>query len=99
MEYSFTYGFPLKIITDGGKHFDNRLLHEFSRILQHEHHFTTPYTASSNGMAERHIQEVEFILRKLVVSDRRAWDEKLKEIAFILNTSYQGPLQTTAPKI
>ena len=58
------YGFPRELRTDGGPCFQGRV-HAAMKELGIEHHYSAPYVASGNGLAERSVGLVKKYLSKL----------------------------------
>ncbi|KAG1528838.1 hypothetical protein G6F51_014246 [Rhizopus arrhizus] len=47
------YGPPKVLLTDGGKHFDNKFIDQLSSFVNTKHHFAAPYHPETNGLVER----------------------------------------------
>jgi hypothetical protein len=87
LRYCFSYGYPSKMITDGGSHFTSQLMAKIVQLMKIKHHVTVPYHPESNGMAERHIQDVIGVVRKLCHQVRNEWPNVLEECEFQVNTA------------
>ncbi|CAI6374637.1 unnamed protein product [Macrosiphum euphorbiae] len=64
------YGIPLVLFSDNGPQFSNSNFKNFSKEWDFEHKTSSPRYPQSNGMAERNIQTVKNIFKK-VVADKK----------------------------
>lgn len=60
------HGVPNVVVTDGGPQFSSDLFKEFSNKWNFCHQITSPLYPQSNGMAERHIQTIKNMMRKVL---------------------------------
>lgn len=80
------HGIPLTVVTDGGPQFTSKEFKTFAKEYEFEHVITSPTNAQANGLAERNIQTVEKMFKKII--------EEGKDINLALlhlrNTSLSG---------
>jgi hypothetical protein len=89
-DFWFTsHGLPVSLVSDGGSHFDNRLMKELSRLLEVNHHIAIPYHPQSVGVVERMNRTVVDTVRAILhdLPDRCLWDSILFDVRFALNSS------------
>lgn len=60
------HGVPNLVVTDGGPQFSAGHFKEFSNTWNFCHQITSPLYPQSNGMAERHIQTIKNMMRKVL---------------------------------
>ena len=60
------YGIPKILYTDSGSHFTSKPFADFRKEWGFEHKITTPKHHQSNVLAERNIQTVKRILKKII---------------------------------
>lgn len=60
------YGIPKILYTDSGPQYTSKAFLDFKKEWGFEHKITTPKHHQSNGFAERHIQTVKRILKKII---------------------------------
>lgn len=53
LKFASHHGFPLLLITDNGKDFENHVVNEFLRLHNVQHKTTMPYAPNQNGIIER----------------------------------------------
>ena len=76
------------MISDGGSHFKNDLLKEFTQMLGIEHHITLAYCPWANGSVEVVGKDLLWTTRSLTSEFRAAveeWDLLLPLVEFVLN--------------
>ncbi|KAL4353062.1 hypothetical protein GQ457_06G011960 [Hibiscus cannabinus] len=73
------FGTPRVIISDEGKHFDNRSIAAALRKLGINHKLSTAYHPQTNGQAEVSNREIKSILEKVVNPNRKDWSLRLDE--------------------
>ncbi|XP_057803281.1 uncharacterized protein LOC131018584 [Salvia miltiorrhiza] len=73
------FGFPRAIISDGGKHFCNKLLEKLMRKNGITHKVATPYHPQTSGQAETSNRQIKGILEKTVQPSRKDWSIKLSD--------------------
>ncbi|XP_057755841.1 uncharacterized protein LOC130975025 [Arachis stenosperma] len=90
--YSFKYGVPKGLVSDGGGHFCNRqmekLLHKYGVI----HKVATLYHPQTNGQAELTNRELKRILEKIVEATRKDWAKKLEDALWAYRTAFKTPI-------
>ena len=64
------HGIPDIYISDNGPQFSSSLFQQFSNEYGFQHHTSSPYHPQSNGMAEKAVQTIKNILRK-VTEDKK----------------------------
>lgn len=57
------HGIPDTFITDNGAQFSSYVFKQFAQQYQFEHHTTSPYYSTSNGMVERLVQTVKALIK------------------------------------
>ncbi|KAL4378778.1 hypothetical protein GQ457_02G021180 [Hibiscus cannabinus] len=67
------FGTPRVIISDEGRHFDNRSIAAALRKLGINHKLSTAYHPQTNGQAEASNREIKSILEKVVNPNRKDW--------------------------
>ena len=66
------FGFPSKIVTDGGPYFTGHEMKKFLNESGIDQHVTRPYHAQSNGLVERYF----FTIKDMIFARaQREWDE------------------------
>ena len=78
-EWSYTFGLPHSIRTDGGPAFRDR----FKRYLAKmgiDHSPSSAYNPSSNGLSERGVRQIKDVLKKI---KKKPTNSKLREWVFI----------------
>ncbi|MCO5560551.1 hypothetical protein L7F22_014166 [Adiantum nelumboides] len=95
-EYIFTtYGLPIEIVSDRGKHFLNKtieyLLDEFMVI----HKKSVPYHPQANGQAKSTNKILGSILTKIVSAKRSDWELKLPAALWAYRVAYKIAIGTT----
>ncbi|KAL4388382.1 hypothetical protein GQ457_09G019490 [Hibiscus cannabinus] len=86
------FGTPRVIISDEGKHFDNRSIAAALRKLGINHKLSTAYHPQTNGQAEVSNREIKSILEKVVNPNRKDWSLRLDEALWAYRTAYKTPL-------
>ena len=79
------YGFPLH--SDQGREFENRVIHDISRLMGSVKTKTTPYHPQSDGLVERFNRTVLSMLSMFVTPDKTNWDDLLPFLMLAYNTS------------
>ncbi|KAL4379251.1 hypothetical protein GQ457_02G022480 [Hibiscus cannabinus] len=86
------FGTPRVIISDEGRHFDNRSIAAALRKLGINHKLSTAYHPQTNGQAEVSNREIKSILEKVVNPNRKDWSLRLDEALWAYRTTYKTPL-------
>ncbi|KAL4352618.1 hypothetical protein GQ457_06G006820 [Hibiscus cannabinus] len=86
------FGTPRVIISDEGRHFDNRSIAAALRKLGKNHKLSTAYHPQTNGQAEVSNREIKSILEKVVNPNRKDWSLRLDEALWAYRTAYKTPL-------
>ncbi|KAL4302313.1 hypothetical protein GQ457_10G008720 [Hibiscus cannabinus] len=85
-------GTPRVIISDEGRHFDNRSIAAALRKLGINHKLSTAYHPQTNGQAEVSNREIKSILEKVVNPNRKDWSLRLDYALWAYRTAYKTPL-------
>jgi hypothetical protein len=67
------FGTPRAIISDGGKHFCNRIFEQLRKKYFITHMVATPYYSQTSGQVEVPNREIKRILEKTVNPSRKDW--------------------------
>ncbi|XP_057790992.1 uncharacterized protein LOC131008111 [Salvia miltiorrhiza] len=86
------FGFPKAIISDGGKHFCNKLFEKLMRKNGITHKVATPYHPQTSGQAETSNRQIKGILEKTVQPSRKDWSLKLNDALWAYRTAFKGVL-------
>ncbi|KAL4282742.1 hypothetical protein GQ457_16G019910 [Hibiscus cannabinus] len=81
------FGVPRAIISDEGKHFDNKYIVMALRKLGVTHKLTTTYHPQTNGQAEVSNRELKNILEKVVNLTRNDWSLQLDDTLWAYRTA------------
>ena len=88
-------------MTDGARHFDNKLSKALCAALGIKHHITSPYMSFSNGSVERVNREV-LQLFKLLLRDKNLptseWPNLLPMVMSVINDTKAKRLGNLSPK-
>ncbi|KAL4282055.1 hypothetical protein GQ457_03G020930 [Hibiscus cannabinus] len=86
------FGTPRVIISDEGRHFDNRSIAAALRKLGINHKLSTAYHPQTNGQAEVSNREIKSILEKVVNPNMKDWSLRLDDALWAYRTTYKTPL-------
>lgn len=83
------YGTPRAIISDGGKHFCNRLFDSVLTKYGVKHRVAIPYHPQTSGQVEILNQELKMILELMVSASRKDWSKKLDDALWAYRTTFK----------
>ncbi|KAL4360478.1 hypothetical protein GQ457_04G016190 [Hibiscus cannabinus] len=86
------FGTPRVIISEEGRHFDNRSIAAALRKLGINHKLSTAYHPQTNGQAEISNREIKSILEKVVNPNNKDWSLRLDDALWAYRTTYKTPL-------
>ncbi|MCO5598377.1 hypothetical protein L7F22_052472 [Adiantum nelumboides] len=89
------FGTPLEIVSDNGPGFRRGLLTEVCEELKISHRHSTPYYPQSNGLVEKANEIIAGIIRKMVESKPKRWDNFLDGAIWAYRTTYRDATQFT----
>ncbi|MCO5564188.1 hypothetical protein L7F22_017845 [Adiantum nelumboides] len=89
------FGTPLEIVSDNGPGFRRGLLTEVCEELKISHRHSTPYYSQSNGLVEKANGIIARIIRKMVESKPKRWDNFLDGAIWAYITTYRDATQFT----
>ncbi|MCO5586285.1 hypothetical protein L7F22_040224 [Adiantum nelumboides] len=102
IDYMTRFGTPLEIISDNGPGFrggllTKELLGKWWRVsqLKVSHRHSTPYYPQSNGLVEKANGIIAGIIRKMVESKPKRWDNFLDGAIWAYRTKYRDATQFT----
>jgi len=83
------FGTPRAIISDGGKHFCNKIFEQLMKKYFITHKVTTPYHPQTSGQAEVCNREIKIILEKKVNPSRKDWSLRLNDALWAYRTTFK----------
>ncbi|KAL4353030.1 hypothetical protein GQ457_06G012160 [Hibiscus cannabinus] len=86
------FGTPRAIISDEGRHFDNRSIAAALKKLSITHKLSTAYHPQTNGHAEVSNREIKMIVEKVVNPNRKDWSLRLDDALWAYMKTYKTPL-------
>uniref|UniRef100_A0A3B3CH96 Integrase catalytic domain-containing protein n=1 Tax=Oryzias melastigma TaxID=30732 RepID=A0A3B3CH96_ORYME len=86
-DYVLVHGVPETLHTDQGRQFEAEVVQLLCRWMGIKKTRTTPYHPKSDGMVERHNRTLIDQLAKMLLSHGGEWDEFLKVVCFVYNTT------------
>ncbi|MCO5586297.1 hypothetical protein L7F22_040236 [Adiantum nelumboides] len=89
------FGTPLEIVSDNGPGFRRGLLTKVCEELKSSHRHSTPYYPQSNGLVEKANGIIAGIIRKMVESKPKRWDNFLDGAIWAYRTTYRDATQFT----
>ncbi|MCO5606090.1 hypothetical protein L7F22_060277 [Adiantum nelumboides] len=89
------FGTPLEIVSDNGLGSRRGLLTEVCEELKISHRHSTPYYPQSNGLVEKANGIIAGIIRKMVESKPKHWDNFLDGAIWAYRTTYRDATQFT----
>lgn len=82
-----TFGIPVRLISDNGKHFEGHGWRDIERHLWFRHVRTAAYAPWSNGAVERIHSTLKATLTKFCLNNNARWAEMLPQIAYAANST------------
>ncbi|MCO5567405.1 hypothetical protein L7F22_021095 [Adiantum nelumboides] len=95
IDYMTRFGTPLEIVSDNGPGLRRGLLTEVCEELKISHRHSTPYYPQSNGLVEKANGIIAGIIRKMVESKPKRWDNFLDGAIWAYRTTYRDATQFT----
>ncbi|MCO5563080.1 hypothetical protein L7F22_016716 [Adiantum nelumboides] len=95
IDYMTRFGTPLEIVSDNGPRFRRGLLTEVCEELKISHKNSTPYYPQSNGLVEKANEIIAGIIRKMVESKLKRWDNFLDGAIWAYRKTYRDATQFT----
>ncbi|MCO5553109.1 hypothetical protein L7F22_006630 [Adiantum nelumboides] len=95
IDYMTRFGTPLEIDSDNGPGFRRGLLTKVCEELKISHRHSTPYYPQSNGLVEKANGIIAGIIRKMVESKPKRWDNFLDGAIWAYRTTYRDATQFT----
>ncbi|KAK8680906.1 hypothetical protein V6N13_109844 [Hibiscus sabdariffa] len=86
------FGVPRTIISDEGRHFDNRIIAVALKKLGVTHKLSKAYHPQTNRQAEMSNREIKTIHEKVVNPNRKDWSVRLNDALWAYRTAYKTPL-------
>jgi transposase len=83
---------PRAIISDGGKHFYNRVFEQLMKKYCITHKVATPYHPQTSGQVEVSNREIKRILEKMVNPSRKDWSLRLNDALWAYRTAFKTPI-------
>ena len=84
------HGAVVKILTDQGRNFCSEFMETVFKMTKTEHLTTTAYNPQCNGLAERCVKSIRFMLSLYINENHTNWDLYLSRLVFSYNTSKQS---------
>ncbi len=86
-EFVLKWGLPLRIHTDQGSEFENKLFRRLQQLTGVEKSRTTPYHPEGNSKSERFNRSIINMLKTLEEKEKSNWPKHLAKIAFAHNVT------------
>ncbi|XP_010463411.1 PREDICTED: uncharacterized protein LOC104744084 [Camelina sativa] len=83
------FGVPRIVISDGGKHFINKVFDKLLKKYGVQHRVATPYHPQTSGQVEVSNKQIKEILEKTVGVTRKDWAMKLDDALWAYRTAYK----------
>ncbi|KAJ6828056.1 uncharacterized protein M6B38_364800 [Iris pallida] len=91
----YCFGVPRRIIHDNGPQFISHIFSRFCDKNRIQNMASTAYNPAANGLAEAFNKTIVRLLKKVVSSNKRDWDEKLGECLWAYRTTVRTPTSNT----
>ncbi|CAF4195533.1 unnamed protein product [Rotaria sp. Silwood2] len=85
-EFFCRFGIPSVILSDQGKHFQNKLMENLQKLIGYNHVYSTCYHSQTNGVVERFNATFVTQISKLQNAQHNNWNEFLPAVVFAYNT-------------
>jgi transposase InsO family protein len=85
----YRYGRPLEIVTDRGSHFVNELVTALLQRLSVKHRQASLHYPQANGLVKKTNGILTRIIEKIILENRRTWDEHIREALWAYWTAYK----------
>lgn len=86
------FGTPRAIISNGGKHFCNRVFEHLMKKYLITHKVGTTYHPQTNGQIEISNREIKHILEKMVNPNRKDWFLRLNDALWAYHNVFKTPI-------
>ena len=86
------FGIPRAIISDGGKHFCNKIFAHLVKKYSITHKVATAYHPQTSGQVEISNREIKHILEKTVNPNRKDWSLRLSDALWAYRTAFKTPI-------
>jgi hypothetical protein len=86
------FGTLRAIISDGGKHFCNRVFEHLMKKYFITHKIATTYHPQTSGQVEISNREIKHILEKTVNPTRKDWSLRLNDALWAYRTAFKTPI-------
>ncbi|KAG7528612.1 Ribonuclease H-like superfamily [Arabidopsis suecica] len=89
------FGVPRVVISDGRKHFINKVFENLLKKHGVKHKVATPYHLQTSGQVEISNREIKTVLEKTVGITRKDWSAKLDDALWAYRITFKTPIGTT----
>ena len=84
-DFLLRFGIPAKLLSDQGKEFDSKVIHELCKLTGVKKIRTTPYHPQGNGITERMNRTILHMLRTLPETAKSKWPGMLNKLVHAYN--------------